>query len=110
MKKGTAGTHYKAERKENGLYLRLSSSDSDMIRGKAEAAGLSITEFIVSACSARRVPGYKKSKTAEAAGDEIPGQLSLDDLGADACDADASNGIEEHEAPEGEDISGGRFS
>lgn len=90
MKKGTNGTHYKPERKTAGLSLRLSEADLSMIRGKAEAAGLSVTEFILQACAARRVPGYKPSKAAKPAAvdDAVPGQMELasflDDQTADA--------------------------
>lgn len=90
MKKGTTGNHYKPERKTAGLSLRLSEADLSMIRGKAEAAGLSVTEFILQACAARRVPGYKPPKAAKpaAGGDTVPGQMDLasflDDQTADA--------------------------
>lgn len=96
MKKGTRGTHYKAAaaRKTVGLYLRLSEADLAMIRGKAEAAGLSVTEYVVTACAARRVPGYKAAKTTKpTTDDQIPGQMDLSSFpvqqDADACHADA---------------------
>lgn len=98
MRKGWRGT-YKAEeeKKTAGMSFRFSAEDAAMIRGKAKAAGLTLNEFVVRACASKRVEGYQKPQKAkkENPAEDIPGQLSLNDLSADACDADAEG--EAHE-------------
>lgn len=99
MRKGSRGRHYKAEaeRKTAGIYCRFTAETAEMIRGKAEAAGIPVSEFIARACASKRVEGYQKPQKAKKnPAEEIPGQLSLNDLSADACDADAEEG-EAHE-------------
>lgn len=99
MRKGSKGRHYKAEaeRKTAGIYCRFTAETAEMIRRKAEAAGIPVSEFIARACASKRVEGYQKPQKAkkENPAKDIPGQLSLNDLSADACDADAEG--EAHE-------------
>lgn len=93
MRKGTTGTHYKPTgRRDQSFTLRLTADELTMIREKAQLSGLSVGDFIVQTCSGKRVPGYQKPKTAPV--DDIKGQLSLDDLKTDACDADVIPGRE----------------
>ena len=60
--------------KNKTLKFRLSADDLDMIRGKADAAGMSMAEFILSCCHAADVPGYVPTIKF------IPGQLDLHDI------------------------------
>lgn len=75
MRKGTSGTHYKAERKTKAFTIRLSESDLQMIRDKAELSGTSAADFIISACAGKRVPGYKKPEPIQ--DDNLPGQMDI---------------------------------
>lgn len=75
MRKGTRGTHYtvSGDRKAAAITIRLRDADKAMITGKAKAAGLSVADFIVQACAARRVKDYNPAPA------QMPGQMSLDD-------------------------------
>lgn len=77
MKKGTTGTHYKNDRKSKSFTIRLSEDDMRMIKTKADLSGISMAEFIVSACAGKRVPGYKKP---ELISEDLPGQMGITDF------------------------------
>lgn len=77
MKKGTTGTHYKSDRKSKSFTIRLSEDDMCMIKTKADLSGISMAEFIVSACAGKRVPGYKKP---EPISGDLPGQMGITDF------------------------------
>lgn len=79
MVKGTTGTHYKdmGKRRTKAITLRLTQDQYDMIQGKAQALGISATEFLVGTAERRRVPGYVKGSQKDT---QIPGQISIDDM------------------------------
>lgn len=78
MKKGTTGTHYKNDRKSKSFTIRLSEEDMLMIKTKADLLGMSMAEFIISACAGKRVPGYKKPEPVIS--DNLPGQMGIADF------------------------------
>ena len=78
MKKGTTGTHYKSDRKSKSFTIRLSEEDMRMIKVKADLLGVSMSEFIVSACAGKRVPGYKKPESVIS--EDLPGQIGIADF------------------------------
>lgn len=78
MKKGTTGTHYKSDRKSKSFTIRLSEEDMRMIKAKADILGISMAEFIVSACAGKRVPGYKKPEPVIS--EDLPGQMGIADF------------------------------
>lgn len=76
MKKGTTGTHYKPTgRRDQSFTLRLTSEELTMIRTKAELSGMPVSEFIINACTGKKVSGYKKPTTIP--DDNIPGQIEF---------------------------------
>lgn len=76
MKKGTTGTHYKPTgRRDQSFTLRLTSEELTMIRTKAELSGMPVSEFIINACTGKKVFGYKKPTNTP--DDNIPGQIEF---------------------------------
>lgn len=65
--------------KDKIIKLRVDAYEDAFIRGKAAAAGKTVSELILAAVEAYEVPGY----VATAAGvEQLPGQLHMEDLAA----------------------------
>lgn len=79
MKKGTTGTHYKAEerRRDQVFSLRLTAAEMAELREKARLLGLPLGEYLVESGIRRRVKGYVKPEAAPA-DEQIPGQMEID--------------------------------
>ena len=94
MKKGTTGTHYKAEerRRDQVFSLRLTASEMAELRAKADLEGKPLGAWMVETCMHKRVKGYVRPEAAPEhpeqptaapteADEGIPGQTSLADMG-----------------------------
>ena len=60
--------------KESMIKLRLTDAERSMIKGKAIAAGMSVSAFIRMCCDEREVPGYVPTDHSV-----IDGQMSFAD-------------------------------
>lgn len=79
VKKGTTGTHYKAEerRRDQVFSLRLTAAEMAELREKARLLGLPLGEYLVESGIRRRVKGYVKPEAAPE-DEQIPGQMKFD--------------------------------
>lgn len=79
MKKGTTGTHYKAEeyRRDQVFSFRCTAAEMAELREKARLEGKPLGDWLLQIALRKRVKGYVKPETAPAEA-EIPGQIELD--------------------------------
>ena len=79
MKKGITGTHYKPTgRREATLSIRVTEDELQIIKDKAAASGMTVTTYVVTCCTTRKVKGYNPGKIAN---EQLPGQMSLQEMG-----------------------------
>lgn len=66
MQKGTTGQKYNVtNRRDQSISLRLSETEANMLREKAQLKKMSIVDFVVYAIDNTRVKGYNKKDNKE---------------------------------------------
>lgn len=94
MKKGTTGTHYKAEeyRRDQVFSFRCTAAEMAELREKARLEGKPLGDWLLQIALRKRVKGYVRPEAAPEhpeqptaapteADEGIPGQTSLADMG-----------------------------
>lgn len=65
MRKGSAEAHYKEERKEKTINIRVNESEYNEIKRKAELSKVTISAFMISCAMGKRVKGCKANANNE---------------------------------------------
>lgn len=79
MKKGTTGTHYKAEeyRRDQVFSFRCTAAEMAELREKARLEGKPLGDWLLQIALRKRVKGYVRPEAAPA-DEQIPGQMEID--------------------------------
>ena len=66
--------------KTKSVIVRMDDVEYGIIKKKAELSQMSISEYIRTACTIRQVHGYQPEEMDDLQGDQIEGQMSIEDF------------------------------